>query len=299
MTKFTAIAALMLSTASPALALDFGNGFYATGDIELEYMDGSGFDGETIGYGSFDIGYEQAGGGFGAFVGVDAYTFDSNSESAFYGALTYSGSFGKFQVGAPRPALDDYIETPDLGGSVLYDLELSILSGSYLPIIYLGSSSIDTPVGLRYDGSFGAAKVGVSYHNVEEADIVDLGLSYQLGKVELRGGLEHINAGSTNETSYFIGAEGEIGPVVAGVLYGNIGFAGNAEATQVYATYSPLEALDLTACYLALSSSGPTQDIYGLAANYTIYQGIYVEAGYLDAGGSSDAIYNASLGLKF
>lgn len=298
MTKFTAIAALMLSTASPALALDFGNGFYVTGDIELEYMDGSSFSGETIGYGSVDIGYEQAGGGFGGFVGFDALTFDSQSESAIYGALSYSGGFGKIQIGVPRNALDDYIETPDVGGSALFNLELSQLSGSLLPIAYLVSTS-DTPVGLRYDGSFGAANVGVSYHSVEDVEIVDLGLNYQLGKVELRAGAEHLSNGGSSETSYFLGAEGEIGPVVAGLLYGNVGVVGNAETIKLYATYSPIEALDLTATYISFNTGGPSQDLYGLAANYSVYQGIYVEAGYLDASGSSDSIFNASLGVKF
>lgn len=297
MTKFTAIAALMLSTASPALALDFGNGFYATGEVELEYVDASGINGETVTYGKFDIGYEQVGGGFGGFIGIDALAFDDEKETALYGALTYSGGFGKIQIGVPRPAVDDYIGTPDLGGSVLFDLELSQLGGSILPILYL-TSTLDAPVGLRYDGSFGAAKVGLSYHSVEEADVVDLGVNYQLGKVLLRGGAEHISSGSESQTSYFVGAEGELGPVVAGVLFSDINSIGTAQSTQVYATYSPIEALDLTATYLSLSG-GSNLEVYGLAANYTFAQGVYVEAGYLDANAFGGEIYSASLGVKF
>jgi hypothetical protein len=298
MRKTPLITALMLSAASPALALDFGSGFYATGEFELEYIDGSGFSGETFGYGKADIGYEQEGGGFGGFVGFDAFAFDDQQESAFYGALTYSGSFGKIQVGAPRNALDDYIGTPDLGGSSLFDLQLSQAKGSIIPILYLGSN-IDTPVGLRYDGSFGAAKVGISYHSIDTLDIVDIGVNYQIGQVSLRAGAEQGSDGGFSDTSYFIGAEGEIGPVVAGLMYGDLGIIGNASTVQVYATYSPIEALDLTATYMSLDSGGPILDIYGIAAKYTVYQGVYVEGGYLDGDNFTGDLFSASLGVKF
>jgi hypothetical protein len=298
MNKISALAILLASTAGPALALDFGNGFYATGEIELEYIDGSGFSGETFTYGEVDVGYEQEGGGFGAFVGFDAYALDSQDEMAIYGAVTYSGSFGKIQIGVPRAALDDYIDTPDLGGSALFDLELSQLNGSILPVSYLGSSS-ETPIGLRYDGSFGAAKVGVSYHSIEDIDLVDAAVNYQLGNVELRAGAEHASTNGFSGTSYFIGAEGEFGPVVAGIMYGDIGLIGNADTTQLYATYSPIEALDLTATYVAFSTGGPTEELYGIAANYTVYEGFYVEGGYLDGNGFGGELYSASVGVKF
>lgn len=293
-------ALFLLSAASPALALDFGNGFYTTGEFELEYLDGAGFSGETFAYGEADIGWEQEGGGFGAFIGFDTFALEEQEETAFYGALSYSGSFGKVQIGAPRPALDDYLETPDLGGSALFDLELSQLSGSIIPVLYLGSDT-DAPLGLRYDGSFGAAKIGASYHNIDEldADVLDVAVNYQLGQVELRAGAEHINAESVSETSYFLGAEGDFGQFSAGLLYGDIGLSGGVNSLQVYGVYRPIEGLDVTATFLSLDSGGSNQDVYGLAANYTFYQGVYAEVGFLDGDLSSDQIWNASLGVKF
>jgi hypothetical protein len=298
MHRVTLLGVLLASAAAPAMALDFGGGFYANGEFELEYLDGSGFSGETLGYGKVDVGYQQDGGGFGAFVGFDALNLDNETLSAFYGAISYSGDWGKLQIGVPRNALDDYIATPQVGGARIFDLELSVLDGSLLPINYM-VGGIDTPVGLRYDGEFGAAKVGVSYHSIDNIDLVDLGMSYQLAQVNLRGGLEHVNGNGLSETSYFLGAEGEIGPVTAGILLSDISTIGDADAWKVYGTYSPIDALDLTATYQSLDTGGPSQDFYGLAARYTFGPGVYVEGGYLDGDTFGNELFNASLGVKF
>jgi len=294
-----AAAALATGLAAPAaLALDFGDGFYTNGEFVLEYLDGSGFSGELFGYGEVDIGYEQAGGGFGVFVGFDAFNSDNESESAIYGAISYSGDFGKLQFGVPRSALTDYIDTPDIGGSKLLDLELGALTDSIFPVFYL-VGSLETPVGLRYDGTFGAVGVGVSYHNFDDGDLVNLAANYRVGQFELRGGLEHIEADSVSESSYFIGVEGEFGPIAAGLLYSNVNTITEIDSVKLYATYSPIEALDLTGTYLSLDSGGPSGNLYGFAAQYTFGPGVYVEGGYLDGDAFGDEIFNASLGVKF
>jgi Gram-negative porin len=295
----TAIAALVTGLAAPAaLALDFGNGFSLNGEVELEYIDGSGDFNETLGYGSVDLVWQQDGGGFGAFVGLDAYAQDNDNVSSWYGALTYSGSFGKVQIGAPRNALDDYIDTPEVGGLRFLDLELGALGGSYLPFITLVSNT-ETPVGLRYDGVFGDAKVGVSYLTVEGTDFLDLGASYQIGNTVLRAGVEQARDTGLEATAYFLGAETTIGPVLAGVMFSDSELLGNVRATKLYATYSPIAPLDLTATYLSAGNGGSSDEFYGLNADYTFGQGVYVQGGVLGVSGSSNQIYNLSLGMKF
>lgn len=299
MSKLLLTSLFFTTLAAPTFALDFGSGFYTTGEFELEYLDSTGSSGsETLGYGSFDIGYEQSGGGFGGFVGVEAINFSSQSETAFYGALTYSGSFGKFQIGAPRNALDDYINTPQIGGERLFDFELAVASGSIIPQFTLFSTT-DTPVGLRYDGTFGAAKVGVSLHRIESADILDVGVNYQLGNTLLRGGFEHARSNGSDGTNYYLGAEASFGKVDAGIMLAKFELSGNGNAAKLYATYSPIEALDLTATYLTASSSGSDNTFYGLNADYTFGQGVYVQGGILDGNSFGDALYNVSLGVKF
>ncbi len=281
--------------ATSAFALDFGSGVSVTGTFELEYNDIESSGSDTLGYGEVDISFGQPGGGFGGFVGFDAYTLDSDSETAFYGALSYSGGFGTFQIGVPRNAMDDYIGTPEVGGSKLIDLQLSLVTGSVLPVVYLGQD-IDTPAGFRYDGAFGAVKVGFSYHSVDDTDLMTAGMNYELGQVVLRTGIEHAEDSSAGATNYFLGAEGTFGAVKAGVLFSDVSILANAESAKFYAVYSPFDGLDLTGTYLTVDQ-GTNTDLFGVAGRYTFQQGVFVEAGAL-AGNSNDA-YNLSLGVKF
>jgi Gram-negative porin len=285
----------VLVSALPSLALDFGDGFSATGEFELEYAHvGSG---ETLGYGSADIAYQQPAGGFGGFVGFDAVSLGGDTEIAPYGAVSYSGEFGKIQLGVPRAALDDYIDTPSLGGLRFFDLQSAGLTHSVLTTAYLVGDT-DTPLGIRYDGAFGDTRIGTSVHRVEGATIVDVAVQYQLGTTQLRGGLENVRQGGASDTSLHIGAESDFGQVKAGVLLSNINTVGNGRAAQLYAIYTPMEQLNVTGTLLSINSGGDTNTLYGVAADYTFGQGTYVEAGIAD-GSDTSGLYNLSLGLKF
>ncbi len=289
---------IVFSSGSPLQALDFGDGFSATGEFELEYFDVSGGGtGETLGYATADIGYQQPAGGFGGFIGFDAFTIDGDREIAIYGALSYSGGVGKLQFGVPRPALDDYLDTPTIGGLRFFDIALGNFSGSAITRAYLLADS-DTPVGLRYDGTFGDARIGASYHRIEDTDVFDIAANYQIGNVLLRAGIEHISGPGTDSTSFSLGAEATIGPVNAGVLLTDAGDITGQQVAQIYAVYSPIENLNLTGAVWAVDDGTDTETLYGLAADYTFAQGAYVEAGVADGSGG-DSLYNLSLGLKF
>jgi hypothetical protein len=291
------VSLLALVTAAPAQALDFGDGWSTTGEFELEAYHSSG-DTETIGYGTADLAYQQPAGGFGAFVGFDAVSTGGDNESALYGALSYSGGFGKVQVGVPRAVLDDYVDTPSLAGLRIFDLGFGGVTGSIVTQAYLLQDS-DVPVGLRYDGTFGDAKLGVSYHRIEDADVLDLAVNYQLGAALLRGGIEHVNDSGSSATAYHIGAEGSFGPVTAGLMYSDSEDFFSARILKGYATYSPIDKLNLTGSIWSFDQGGSNGTIYGVAADYTFAQGIYLEGGVADGTNSTDTIVNASLGLKF
>jgi hypothetical protein len=297
--KKSVIFAPLLAMASgvPAFALEFGDGYYTNGEFELEVFHSSG-DSETLGYATADIGYQQPGGGFGAFVGFDAVSLSGTTESAIYGAISYSGGFGKLQFGAPRAALDDYIDTPTVGGLRIFDLGFGGVTGSIVTLVYLLQDS-DVPVGLRYDGTFGDAKLGVSYHRIEDADVLDLAVNYQLGTALLRGGIEHVSDGGTSATAYHIGAESSFGPVTAGLMYSDSEDFFSARILKGYATYSPIDKLNLTGSIWSFDQGGSNGTLYGVAADYTFAQGIYLEGGVADGTNSTDTIVNASLGLKF
>jgi hypothetical protein len=291
-------AVLMATTSLPARALEFGNGFTATGEFELEYFDSSGGgSGETLGYATADIGYQQPAGGFGGFIGFDAFAIDGDQEIALYGALSYSGGFGKLQFGVPRPANDDYLDTPNLGGLRYYELLFGNFANSAVTREYLLADT-DVPVGLRYDGVFGATKVGASYHRIEDTDVFDIAANHQIGNTVLRAGIEHLSGSGNDATTFSLGAEAAFGPVNAGVLFTDASDITGQRAAQLYAVYSPISNLNLTGTYWAVNGGSGTNSIYGLAADYTFSQGAYVEGGIADGDGT-DAIYNVSLGLKF
>ncbi|HMS94686.1 MAG TPA: hypothetical protein PKA03_05625 [Tabrizicola sp.] len=296
----TASTIALISLTAPLMALDLGGGFSITGNVELEYLN-DGSDDETFGILDADLVYEHAN-GFGGFVGVDAFGTSSSTEETIYGALSYSGSFGKIQIGAPRNALDDYVVSPEIGGVDVLDISLGGLSGSILPAVLIGSDEAAT--GLRYDGSFGSANVGVSYLDFEDAKILDAAMTYNLGETKLMAGLERASSSGSESTAYFLGAEHDFGQVTAGAILGHSDLfaSSGADSFTGYAVYSATDRLDLTASVLTISASGSDAQYYGLAANYELSEALYVEAGYVTASssfGGDDDFFALSVGMNF
>lgn len=283
--------------AAPAFALDIGGGFSLSGNFEYEHVSTESSD-FGAGFLDADISYQHSS-GFGAFVGIDAVSADGFSGEAFYGALSYSGDFGKIQIGAPRNALDDYVGTPKIGGIDIVDFQISALTGSILPTALLQGN--ETALGLRYDGTFGGASIGASYLDVDGTSVVDLGVNYSLGQTRLMAGIEHISNGGSSEASYFLGAEHDFGQLTAGAVLGKVELIGDAQSVQAYVVYSPTDRLDLTASLLHADTGGGSGELYGLDANFDLSDSVYVEAGYTGGdlfGGNAD-FYALSLGVNF
>jgi hypothetical protein len=299
--KFTTAVPLLLCAGfvTPASAQSAQEGFYTNGYAELSYFN-SGSSDQTLGYSEATIGYNTSS-GFGAEIGIDALITEDEDVSALYGALTYQSSFGKLSLGAPRSALDAYLaNVPTVGGILQFKIgEIGLTKRSYVTLVHLQSDN-DTPVGLRYDGTFGATNVGASYHRIEDTDVYDVAANYQVGQSVLTGAIESISGAGVNETRYFLGVESKFGQVAAGLLYsGNFAF-GDTNATELYAKYKPLDQLELTATALNIDTGSDTTTLYGLAADYNFSQGAYVQAGVADSFESgSDTAYNLALGLRF
>lgn len=295
--RYALPAALCASVALPAAAQSVADGVYTKGFVELEYFNGSGSS-ETLGYANADFGIVPSAGGLGFDIGVEAVSIDGSNEAAIYGALSYSGGFGKVSIGAPRPVIDDYVGVPALAGLEFFDIAyLSNFDGSIISQAYLLSDS-DVPLGLRYDGAFGGTTVGAAYFSIEGADVLNLAANYSLGDATLRGAVEYVRDGGNGATSFFLGADQTFGQINAGVLYSNLGVAGNADALQLYAKYKATDQLELTANMASVDPGGSSSTLYGLSADYNFSQGAYVQAGIAD-GSSASSVYNLSLGLKF
>jgi hypothetical protein len=287
--------------ATSAAAQSVDGGFYTNGYAELSYSDGAGTDSETLGVTETTLGYTDPNSGFGFELGIDAIVGEGDDEAAIYGAGTYQSSFGKLSLGAPRPALDAYLSNvPDVAGLQFLNFgtlgltKRSLISSSYL----LGNEGV--PVGLRYDGTFGATNIGASYHRFDDADVFNLAGNYQFGQTTLTGAIEHVSDSGFDETRYFLGVESKFGQVTAGLLYsGNFVFSDDA-AVEAYAKFKPLDQLELTASALNLDTGSGSSTLYGLEADYTLNQGIYLKAGVADdLESGSDTAYNLGLGLRF
>jgi hypothetical protein len=300
--KFTAALPLFVCAgfASPLMAQSAQEGFSTNGYAELSFFHSGSGDNQTLGYSEATIGYTTSS-GFGAEVGVDALINDGNSDSALYGAVTYQSSFGKLSFGVPRAAVDAYLQSvPSVGGMTAFKVgSLGLTRRSAITTDYLLSSG-DTPIGLRYDGTFGATNVGASYHSYRDADVYDAAANFELGQTTLTGAIEHIVQNGDSDTRYFLGAESKFGQVTAGVLWSGNYALSNDAAIEAYAKFKPLDQLELSATALNTDVGSGVSTVYGLSADYTFSQGAYVQAGVADTfNSSSDTAVNLALGLRF
>jgi hypothetical protein len=288
-----------LATSAAAQSAD--GSFYTDGYAEFSFSDGAGNDSETVGVTETTLGYFDEGSGFGFELGVDAIIGDGNDQAAVYGAGTFQSSFGKLSLGAPRPVLDAFLSNvPDVAGLQSLNFgTLGLTKRSFVSNAYLLGNE-DAPIGLRYDGTFGTTNIGVSYHRVDDTDVFNIAGNYALGQTTLTGAIEHVSESGADETRYFLGVESKFGQVTAGLLYsGNFVFSNDA-AVEAYAKFKPLDQLELTASALNYDLGTGSTTLYGLEADYTINQGIYVKAGVADDFESgSDTAYNLALGLRF
>lgn len=292
--------ALCVAYAGPVAAQSAQEGFYTDGYAELSYFRGGSGSEDLLGYSEATIGYNTSS-GFGFEVGVDALITENDDESAIYGALVYESSFGKLSLGVPRAALDSYLaNVPTVAGAVPFDIgavgstKRSLVTSAYL----FGNDEV--PVGLRYDGSFGSAKVGASYQRFNDTDIIDLAANYSLGQATLTGAIEHLKDSGSSDTRYFIGAETKFGQVTAGVLWSGNYALSNDAAIEAYAKYKPVEQLEVSATALNLDVGSGASTVYGVAADYSFSQGAYVQAGVADTfTSSSDTAVNLAFGLRF
>jgi len=295
MTVRTAVVFSIAATL-PASALEFGEGLRTTGEFELEYFSGS--EPNTIGYGKADLIYEPPGGGIGGFAGFDAVSTSEDSLIAFYGAFTYSGNFGKVQIGAPRAALDDYVDMPGLGGTRQIELITDTVGNSVLSTAYLFSDGAETQTGLRYDGTVGQAAIGASLHNFADTTFIDLAVNYNMGTTVLRAGLEHIVDGENDVSVLHLGANATFNQFETGFMVTTATESATGNLFEIFGKFSPNDKLDLTVTAASVSVDALSSTAFGIAADYNFTPNAYVQAGAV-GGADLDSGYDLSVGVKF
>ena len=289
--KITITAAAILC-AGAVSAQSMPIGFYANGIVQAEYLS-IGSNDYTLGIADITLGYS------GAAVGsmplgfeVEVFTIQGdpiNLDPSFLGSVFYDSAYGRFSVGLPSAALDDYIVTPGFGGSKLLGLEFGVPLGSLLNLM-LKVDTVPYDYGVRYDGTAGDASFGLSYHQFDGTDhAISAGVSYRVNEnYTVAAGAEAIVEGGT-EAGYF-------GSVVAdyGTFGGLLNISSPLGTDEVFysieASYNVLEDLTLTAGYLYAS-----EEIYSFDAQYAFMGDGYVGASVL-GDGVSEPIYTAYLG---
>jgi hypothetical protein len=305
----TALALLTTALTAPsAFAYDFGNGFSLMGDVELEYVDSTGSgSSSTFGFADMTLGWRsQAGGaiGFGFdLTGVAASDIDDGETySAFWGGLVLTTAFGEVTVGRPRPLLDTLSPAPDVGALKIYELELGMISGSFLASEALFGSDLDI-YGISLKGSSGAFSYGAAVHQVDTgsntADIVELTGGYDAGAVRVYGGLEMLDDGSDEFRKLILGARYGADRWAIGAELANF-TAGPSDGTvyELYGEYEVIEGLAIGAQYLNYDDF-IGESLYGISGIYSMGSGGFAELGYTDVTGPSDGIVSASIGFRF
>jgi hypothetical protein len=300
------LAFLLASTSTPALALDFGNGFSLTGEVEFEYADISGSDSETYFIGDVTLGWRagEAGAlGFGFDFAVDtAYLFSESEDfTAYWGGLVLTTGFGEFTVGAARPVLDTVYQFPDVGTNGLIGVELGFVNGSIMAFYPKIADRVATGVSLA--GSSGAFGYGVSVHKLDAGgatlDGSQIALTYSLGDTMLMGGVEAVSvSGGNNLSTVQFGVVYDKGPLELGVELKHIDNGpSTTRLSRLHAGYDVTDAITVSGDIARISGSGSGTDIWGLGAEYRFGNGGFLEVGTTSI--ENTDIWDLGLGFRF
>lgn len=301
----TAVIALGALSAGAAAQTSLGWGTLS-GYAEYEHLF-SGSDDD--GYFNADLSFStNPDGASGPALGFDAAlrAFHDGDDlyHALYAALTYSTGFGKFSAGVPRPVVADMVRFAPIGGVRTLDVELGLILGSVVETAYLGDDE-NRPLGLRYDGRFGGATVGLSYHNIDvpgtNVEAFDIGLRYDFDGFGVLAAAEHVNIpGEGDLTNWFLGADGEFSIDTARLRAGLTWFGRDSSAAddidgiRAEVGYMPTDRIDLTGSLI----SAEGDQFYGIEMKYRIFRGAYMTLGAVDGDGF-DTVYDVSLGWQF
>lgn len=298
-TSAAGLCALLVAAGGPAVAQEFTY----SGFVELEYIDGgsfnSGFWGTTDLSASVDFGT-----GFGLDFGLNTFIGrDSAGENkireAIYAAASYTLGQNKFSFGVPVPAMEDMIDLPAIGGNHAFEARnVAFTSRNIADTLYQRSDG-DIPYGLRYDGEFGAAKVGASIHRFDDQDInyYNMGASYDIQNYQVFAGFEKATGGRDVDM-VIVGASSDYGVVSGGLAYFSRRFDDgtnpDTDGTRAWFDYHPTDELTVGASAVNTNRI----DVYGLSMSYQMPIGLYAQAGAVD-GRDYDRVYDLSVGFKF
>ncbi|MEE2944889.1 MAG: hypothetical protein VX444_06930 [Pseudomonadota bacterium] len=279
-------------------------GFEYSGYVEFSslYSDG---DSETLGRTEIDLAYNNLFGNFGFSLGIDAFSFDGETESEIYPAFTYSAGDHLFSFGMTRSVLDgSYLPMGQVLGSSFIDLEAVGATGSYLGTVLLFSGDDVRNLGARWDGEFGATRVGLSYNQLEpdSGDTVDafgFAIRHEIDAISsfadmaFFGGFEKLDVPGDSANSWVIGLEGAANQFVYGLSFGESDFLFDSWA-RTWVDYKITERATLSAELISVDA-GSNEMLYSVGASYNIWEGLVAEVNFIDGDDFDDSLTEFSL----
>ena len=291
------LSALALACAPVTLsAQSTGAGSPIHGTVELEYSD-DGTNDMALLYGDADASFSFTGGGqgMGFDAGVTAYLGEGgSSDTAIFGALTYTTSYGKFSFGLPRNASSGLSRMPVIGGTQAVGAFQKAWLGDLPLTNYLAND--DYFAGVRYDGHYGAVKTALSFHHTKtDVNFADLAVKYDSGFFFTNGSLQYFNGNGGTEATVFHGEAGAATDFYDAGIGVTSGDKLIPDAWQAWASFRPVEQLGISATMLDPDGAAA---IWGLSAKYGFMQGGYVQGGVSDTK-NADALWDVSVGFSF
>ena len=243
---------------------------------------------------------------FGAELGIE--TFRSLNEgvsddlTAYYAAGVVEGRFGKVSIGMPRGIMDDYFTIPALGGSELFETEISGLFGSnFVGLVKLYESGTEELYGARYDGKIGQIKVAASTFRLSESSvhIEEIAARYDAGQwsVSLGTVLLEDDGNSANSTSLEV--QGHAGKFSGGMVYTKTDLMVSIDSIRGFVSYDLNEMIKLNTQVMHFTDGALDSNLYSFDLEYNNKTGTFINAGVFTDESFDDNIFDVSLGYKF
>lgn len=285
-------AAVLLASVFPfaASAQSFPPGFFASGSSGLDYYQpNNSSDATALAYIDATFGYDGAAAGSAFPFGFQADVLALRdleggmlASDSFYPWIFYDPGFGRISLGRTRPLAQDYLSPPRyLSGYALNRFVYSGLLGS--PLTSFRTSEQADLLSLRFDGSAGAFRYGVSYSDVENSggDAVSAALGYALGNTEFGLVYENVGEGANSVDFYGASVVSTLGNARLGARY-NSGSVVSEESSAVNLSldYALTSQIDIGGAYTTFNDGATTNDLTHVYAAYEMLPGLTGELGY-------------------
>ncbi len=299
MNRHTCALAALTVFLCPLSAL--AQGLETTGQVELEFLRGNSASSTLL---SGDVMLRYRSGSFGGELGTDAdYVLDGGGEfKSIYAAALFGTAFGEFAIGAPESAADMLIDVPSFAGMKGVD------AGGILPgqPVTLGTPSMVGAIakgedrqsyGLRYSGSSGDIRYGVSVHRFDgsEDTILQAAAEYTMGQTQIEGMIE--NESLQGGFSGLIGVAHDQGQYSVSAYLSRQTITADGTTFQLNGDYRLSESLTVGGSF-ARKDFGSEQYLYGVTAGWGFGNGAYLSGGMAD-GDDTGLLMDASVGYKF